>query len=187
MSEKQITDVWIEGQVDENSISLTLLSESNGAKVEEIKSLTLDELTDLSGEIFSMNLSDETREAIQSTTENGYVAEDEFAAEFVAPDTENTVENDESDISNTGDYTLPAIGDTAYDTEGPDWGESTRMRVTDVFPNTLAEDFNINDDSIYEKTVYSVNNCEPDEPVIMACYEEGSGEPYAFPVTRLEF
>jgi len=87
MSEKQITDVWIEGQVDENSISLTLLSESNGAKVEEIKSFTLDELTDLSGEIFSMNLSDETREAIQSTTENGYVAEDEFAAEFVAPDT----------------------------------------------------------------------------------------------------
>jgi len=61
------------------------------------------------------------------------------------------------------------------------------MRVTDVFPNTLAEDFNINDDSIYEKTVYSVNNCEADEPVIMARYVEGSGDEYAFPVSRLEF
>jgi len=176
MSEKQITDVWIEGQVDENSISLTLLSESNGAKVEEIKSFTLDELTDLSGEIFSMNLSDETREVIQSTTETNMI---EIS--------ENTVENDERDTSNTGDYTLPAIGDTAYDTEGPDWGESTRMEVTDVLWNTPAKEFNINDDSIYEKTVYSVNNCEPDEPVIMARYVEGSGDEYAFPVSRLEF
>jgi hypothetical protein len=181
MSETNLTDVWIEGQVDENSISLTLLSESqNGAKVEEIKSFTLDELTDLSGEIFSMNLSDETREAIQSTTENDIMAEDEFAAEFVAPDTER-------DTSNTGDYTLPSTGDIVHDTEGPDWGESTRMEVTDVLWNTRAKEFNINDDSIYEKTVYSVNNCEPDEPVIMARYVEGSGDEYAFPVTRLEF
>lgn len=177
MSETNLTDVWIEGQVDENIISLTLLSESqNGAKVEEIKSFTLDELTDLSGEIFSMNLSDETREAIQSSTKTDMI-------EMV----DNTEENNKRDTSNTGDYTLPSAGDIVYDTEGPDWGESTRMEVTDVLWNTRAENFNIKDDSIYEKTVYSVNNCEPDEPVIMARYVEGSGDEYAFPVSRLEF
>jgi len=177
MSETNLTDVWIEGQVDENSISLTLLSESqNGAKVEQIQSFTLDELTDLSGEIFSMNLSDETREAIQSTTETNMI---EMA--------DNTVENNERDTSNTGDYNMPSTGDIVHDTEGPDWGESTRMEVTDVLWNTPAKEFNINDDSIYEKTVYSVNNCEPDEPVIMARYVEGSGDEYAFPVSRLEF
>jgi hypothetical protein len=84
---------------------------------------------------------------------------------------------------------VPEPGARWFDPEGEDWGEKY-VEVVEM-PGDTAGEWPIveADDPPFGKyrTVATENNCEKDEPVVVATYEEGSGDKqYAFPLCRLQ-
>lgn len=177
------TAVWVEGQIDEEGISLTLVSEGqDGAVVEEIKHFTFDELQDMSGEMFSLNLSDETRDGLREQLRLSNIGR---------------VFEEDSQESEEGDGSLPERGDVLTDENSPHWSDDDGVEVTEVLQSTRADRYVVQGPnegrSISPKnqqfTDQSVANANPSYPdddcVILGRYIGGSKE-YAFPESRLE-
>lgn len=177
------TAVWVEGQIDEEGISLTLLSEGNdGAVVEEIEHFTFDELQDMSGEMFSLNLSDETREGLSEQLRLSNIGR---------------IFEEDSQESEEGDGSLPERGDVLTDTNPPHWSDEDGVEVTEVLQSTRADHYvhsganegravSPENQHFTDKNVaYSNPSAEPGDCVILGRYLDGSNE-YAFPESRLE-
>lgn len=169
---------WVEIQVDDDSVSLSLLTEGrDGAVVEETAMYSLEQLEDAAGAIDTLNLSDESQNALseQSRLANiGRVFE----------------------LSEQGND-LPEVGDVVEDENAPHWSESGWLEVTEVLEDVTADQYVIegpNEGVVPEgmplhfndRTVAEANpSYDDDEPVVLAQYE-GAGDWYAFPASRLQ-
>lgn len=180
MESDSINNVWIEGQIHSDGVSLSLLSESRegGARVEAVENLTFEELESREGDLFNMRLSDETRLAIDETNRLaniGRIFED----------------SDES-----GDE-LPEVGDCLTDQNPPPWSDNTEcLEVVEVLEHVTCDEYVIQgrhegqrvDKSKQDWTDKTVADANPsydsDEPVVLAQYD-GAGDWYAFPASRL--
>jgi hypothetical protein len=178
MEQNSPNGVWLEGQIDDTGISLTLISESqdSGAQVEEIKHFSFDELQSKSGDIFSLNLSDETQSAIANSQQSADM--DKILAEAQSEISENS----QSEI---------AEGDVLVDENAPDWSDNERVSVVNITDQkaenyVIQEKFGFRDD----ETVAVANPMYPsNDTVIEAKYLDEDGYPtgntYAFPESRL--
>ena len=200
MERDTIRTAWVEGQIDDDGIALTLLTEdSNGAVIEAVDHFTFEELQDMSGEMFSLNLSQSAEEALSEQRQEatiGKILQSENLSEKVEElpekpsskellaymgflDTRHHKSEDESK------YEMPQVGDMMRDTgDLPSWSEDRRVRVIEV-TDIPAKDYTIDGDT-YGRTVADFNPSEPeDAPVVVANYV-GATKEYSFPVTRLE-
>ena len=167
MAREQPTTVYTEVQIDEDSISLTLISESgsSGPVIEDTERYTFDELQSLSGEHSTLRLSRESVNALK--TEEKAVLDGDLLAELEEGDD------------------LPEVGDCLHD-QNPPWWSEQRLEVVEVLPNTRCDEYIIQE-LMWEpnKTVADANPAyDKDEPVVIAQYD-GTGEEYAFPASRL--
>lgn len=176
MAREQPTTVYTEVQIDEDSISLTLISESgsNGAVVEDTERFTFDELQSLSGEHRTLRLSDESAKALVEGRRD--------AMKGQILDTEPT---------------HPEPSTVLTDENAPSWSQDDGVEVTEVLSEVTAEEYVIEgqhagqalDTSLQswnDKTVADANpSYSPDETVILGRYIGGSKE-YAFPASRLQ-
>jgi len=181
MERENVTGAWVEVQVDENSIGLTLLSESagSGATVEQVEHFTFDELEDMGGEVFSLNLSDETGELLSNMQQDDDGFPLSESADLTSP-------YPEEDLNLWAPYyDLPEEGDVLNDPESNARFGDGRVKVTNVTDVTADEyEININGE---KTTVAQQNPGHPSRaPVVEGEYVEGSAATYAFPVTRLE-
>lgn len=200
MERDSISTAWVEGQIDSDGIALTLLTEdSNGAIVEDVEHFTFEELKDMSGEMFSLNLSQSAEEALLDMRQEatvGKILQSQDLSEKAEhmPDNPSTRELlaymgffDDRHLQspNQSKYQMPQVGDLMEDTgDLPSWSEDQRVRVVEV-TDTPAKEYTIENDT-YGRTVADFNPREPeDAPVVVANYV-GSTKEYAFPVTRLE-
>ncbi len=175
-------NVWNEVRVTADGISVTLLSESaeGGAVVEDETWFTFDELQEMSpsGPI-NLGLSDQTQGA--------------WANERRLAQVGRIYENQESDDSQE----LPEEGDVLIDENAPDWSVDDKVIVTEVLSDVQCDEYLIdgpnegtttdnNLGSMFDKTVADANpSYDEDEPVILAKYDSGSSDEYAFPASRL--
>jgi hypothetical protein len=69
------TTAYTEVRIDEDSISLTLISESgsNGPVIEDTERFTFEELQDMAGEHLTLRLSTDSREALVDSRESAVV------------------------------------------------------------------------------------------------------------------
>jgi hypothetical protein len=178
MERNSVTAVWLEAQVDENGIALSLISEgtSSGAVVEEIEHFTLEELAEMDGEIFSLTLSDNARDTL---SEMSRLADIGRVLEDGQPEEQSGIGQSENDNS------LPEEGDVLNDPESNARFGDGRVKVTNV-TNTQALNYNIIVKG-QETTVARQNPGHPSDAIVVEGeYVEGSSKTYAFPVTRLE-
>lgn len=176
MAREMPTTAYTEVQIDEDSISLTLISESgsNGAVIEDTARYTFDELQSLSGEHDTLRLSDKSRSALVEGRDGAIKAQ----------------------ILETELPNLPEVGDVLTDKNAPSWSDSDWVEVVDVMPDVRADEYVVQgfhegevvDERQQWNTDETVADANPaydrDEPVVLAKYE-GSGETYAFPASRL--
>jgi hypothetical protein len=179
MERNNISDVWLEAQIDQNGIALTLISEGVGedAVVEAVDHYTFEELQDKSGDMFNMNLSDDSRETLSEMrrlSNIGKIAE----SDIEATDETESQEGEE----------LPEEGDILWDDNAPSWSDDDRVEVVNV-TDKKANEYVIQENEIIEDDCVSHANPSYDEQdtVIEATYldSERSGT-YAFPASRLE-
>ena len=177
MERTNISDVWLEAQIDENGIALTLISEGVGedAIVEAVDHYTFDELQDKSGDMFNMNLSDDSRETLSEMrrlSNIGKIAESDFEA------------TDETE-SQEGDD-LPEVGDVMIDENSPSWSKDDRVKVVNV-TDKQANEYVIEERLLGNSHVSDANpSYNEEDTVIEATYVGSDGdETYAFPVSRL--
>lgn len=161
---RDLSDVWVEGQIDNRGIAISLISEGNsGARVESVEHFTFDELENMQGELVDLNLSDESRSAIVGETVG-------------------------NSASRQSGWNLPEVGDIVRDThDQPHWSDEDRLRVIEVTDiparNYDIGEYNLNRNPV---TVADKNPDEPkDAPVVVANYLDSDTE-YSFPCTRLE-
>lgn len=176
MAREMPTTAYTEVQIDEDSISLTLISESgsNGAVVEDTQRYTFDELQSLSGEHDTLRLSDESAEALVEGRRDAMKGQ----------------------ILDSQEPALPEVGDVLTDENAPSWSDSDWVEVVEVLSEVRADEYVIqgqNEGQPVEKewqswndeTVADANPSYPsDDPVVIAQYEV-AGEQYAFPASRL--
>ena len=159
-----ITDIWTEITRSGEGIAITLYSESaeGEAMVEDIAWYTTAELQESPLPPQSLNLSDETRQALQSVNEIPEFSEGELVIDTGAPNW-----GDSSEIRITEVLDARA---KEYVIEGPQEGKvvpPSEQRWSDT-------------------TVADANTGHPeDDPVILGKYTDESAE-YAFPTSRLE-
>lgn len=177
MAREQPTTVYTEVQIDEDSISLTLISESgsSGPVIEDTERYTFDELQSLSGEHSTLRLSRESVNALK--TEEKAVLDGDLLAELEEGDD------------------LPEVGDCLHD-QNPPWWSEQRLEVVEVLEHVTCDEYVIQgrhegqalDTSLQswnDKTVADANpGYDKDEPVVIAQYD-GTGGTYAFPASRL--
>lgn len=170
MEQKTTIDVWNEIRLTDEGVSITLYSESQGegAIVEDETWFTFDEVENLSGDIYSLNLSDETRESLSTDSDDTLM--------FEAPDW------------SAGANKEPTFeqGEVVVDKNAPEWSNDDRLvveKVTDV----ESTDYVIEkSDFGRDKNVADVNPVYPDsDTVVEAYYFDGDNETYAFPISRL--
>ena len=174
MAREMPTTAYTEVQIDEDSISLTLISESgsNGAVVEDTERFTFEELQSLSGEHSTLRLSDESAEALvegrrlamkgqildsQPQVSEGDVLTDENAPHWSSNDWVEVVE------------VLDKSADR-YVIEGPNEGP-----VPDGMPLHF-----------HDRTVAEANPSYPDDDTVVIAQYAGTGKHYAFPISRLK-
>lgn len=191
-------DVYVEAQIDDDSISLSLLSESrDGARVEDTARVTFDELQERAGDIFNLRLSPETREQMVGEQDDSWPVEQMLSEDFEdLPETEEMFER----ISKSAEEMVeemeePSEGDVMVDTNAPEWSQDNALTVVEYLPHITCDEYvidSLNSDSDLElwsesaRTVADANPSFPaDDAVITARYEEG-GDVYAFPESRLE-
>ena len=176
MTREMPTTAYTEVQIDEDSISLTLISESgsNGAVVEDTERYTFDELQDMAGQHGTLRLSDESQAALvegQRDAMKGQILDTEPAH--------------------------PEPGTVLTDVNAPSWSNEDGVQVTEVLSEVTAEEYVIQgkhegtalDPSVQswsDETVADANpQYSPDETVILGRYIDG-GKEYAFPASRLQ-
>lgn len=182
MAREQPTTAYTEVQIDEDSISLTLISESgsNGAVIEDTERFTFDELENMAGAHRTLRLS---RESVTALEEAG----SQQLGELVENLENEQVEN------------LPQKGDVLIDENSPSWSNGDRVVVEDVVKcraneyviqspyggkeNTVPERV----DPLCDKTVADANPSYPDDDrVVLAHYlDDTGGDAYAFPESRV--
>lgn len=204
------TTAYTEVQIDEDSISLTLISESgsSGPVIEDTERFTFEELQDMAGEHLTLRLSTDSREALVDSRESAVVGNllqsesMEEKAEII-PDNPSSTElmaymgllgGEATDGEPTGEDPdgttdtglLPTAGEVLTDMNAPDWSDDDWVEVVEVLPNTSADEYVIQENHIgRDETVADVNpSYDRDEPVIIGQYE-GTGKHYAFPASRL--
>ena len=168
----EILDTWTEIRTSDTGISATLYSEWEGGEVivEDEMWLTQDELSD-SREITSLNLSQESREAIHSRSD----------------DSDDTQKNGVELIQET----MCAIekGDWVFDKSPPSWSEDApKLQVVNV-SDMRADEYVIEENMFEPDTTVADANPEypSDDRVIFGRFGEqmDSDEPYAYPESRL--
>jgi len=174
MGRNNILGVWNEVRISNEGISITLYSESaDEVYVEDEMWFTHNELHDSgSNRIYSLRLSQETREIMSSEGLNQYQELEDFL------------------MSETDEYI--AEGDIVEDKETPpSWSETNYLKVesvTDIPANQyLVEDAT---DDYWATTVAEMNPDYPDVDTVVECYyitteEKAASKKYAFPESRL--
>jgi hypothetical protein len=170
---------YTEVQVDEDSISFTLLSESHdGATVEDTERFTFTELEDMAGQHFTLSLSPDSQSALGE--------QQRLATIGLLRDSQQSDFPQEGDIL-TDENAPPGPSSAGFDC----------VEVVDVLPNIRADEYVIdgkNEGRVIEKslqswedvTVADVNpSYDVDEAVVEAQYEMGGDKVYAFPASRL--
>jgi len=198
MAQEPLT-VWNEITISQSGIGITLYSEStDGAVVEDETWFTFDELQAETGDIHSLNLSDETDElmAEAAKTSRQQKIYNEFEdIDFEKLEYELEGEFDEEQES----YDFPDEGEIVEDLNPPLWSENSALEVVEVLEDVKAEDYVIegrragqalSEDErlgIYEQSVAQANpSCNSDDPVVMCEYaDENNNTTYAFPLGRI--
>lgn len=170
---------YVEVQIDEDSISLSLISESrDGPVIEDTARFTFGQLEGMAGQHSSISLSAETEEALQGAQPDSPTAE-ELLAEM-----------------ETTSRPMPDSGQVMVDDNPAPWSQDTRVVVEEYLSDVKAEDYVIEGtsgegtlekhlQSAWDENVADANPSYPaDDGVILAHYE-GSTEQYAFPESRL--
>lgn len=169
----EILDTWTEIRTSDSGISATLYSEWEGGEVivEDEMWLTQDELSD-SREITSLNLSQESREAIHSRSD----------------DSDDTQKNGVELIQETM-YAIEE-GDWVFDKSPPSWSEDApNLQVIEV-TDMRADEYVIEEKAFMpsSKTVAGDNPEYPSDDRVVLCRfgdQMDSDEPYAYPESRL--
>jgi len=193
MAREQPTTVYTEVQIDEDSISLTLISESgsNGAVIEDTQRYTFDELEGLTGQHETLSLSRESVNAL----EQGAVQDD---MEQLLDEAEQMVEEPAGqELAEEQVSGLPEVGNVYTDENAPSWSEDDWVEVVEVLEdvscdeyviqsmNSQRENSVVSNVAFHEETVADANpSYDPSEPVVIGQYN-GSGDEYAFPASRL--
>jgi len=171
----EILDTWTEVRTSDNGISATLYSEWEGGEVivEDELWFTQDELSD-SREITSLNLSQESREAIYSRQTDIDSYTEKNGVELIQ-ESRNQI----------------AEGDWVIDENPPSWSEDgARLQVVERLDDVTADEYVIKHNNFYRNdvTVASENpDCPSDDTVILCRFADqmDSDEPYAYPESRL--
>jgi len=171
----EILDTWTEVRTSDNGISATLYSEWEGGEVivEDELWFTQDELSD-SREITSLNLSQESREAIYSRQTDIDNYTDDNGVELIQ-ESLNQIEE----------------GDWVIDENPPSWSDDgARLQVVERLDDVTADEYVIEHNNFYRNdvTVASENpDCPSDDTVILCRFADqmDSDEPYAYPESRL--
>ena len=203
------TTAYTEVQIDDDSISLTLISESgsNGPVIEDTERFTFEELQNMAGEHLTLRLSADSREALSDSRESavvGNLAQSENLSEAAEemPDNPTSDEllaymgllgggaTDGQESGDSQESDLPEVGDTMVDTNSPEWSDDDRVRVTNISDKSADEYIVQESDFGYIKTVADVNyDADDDETVIEAQYLDenacATGKVYGFPISRL--
>lgn len=168
----EILDTWTEIRTSDSGISATLYSEWEGGEVivEDEMWLTQDELSD-SREITSLNLSQESREAIHSRSD----------------DSDDTQKNGVELIQETM-YAIEE-GDWVFDKSPPSWSEDApNLQVIEV-TDMRADEYVIEEKRFGPDTTVADANPEyPSDDRVVLCRfgdQMDSDEPYAYPESRL--
>jgi hypothetical protein len=181
MEQNTINGVWLEGQIDDNGISLTLISESkgSGAQVEEIKHFDISELEQMSGELFSLNLSDETSEALvgNSASRDSGQSEIEDYADSLQSEIEALSELE------TSPRPTPERGQIMVDDNPAPWSDDDRVEVI-YATDYEARNFDMDDTG---STVAQANPSYPEDDTVILAKYVGSVKEYAFPASRLKY
>ena len=177
MAREMPTTVYTEVQIDEDSISLTTISESgsDGPVIEDTARWTFDELQSLSGEHRTLRLSRETRSALESGSLQSQLSEIFAEAE--------------------ADLYFPDEGDVLIDDNPAPWSDDTRVvveKVTDAPANEYViqgyHEGEVVDERQQFNTDETVEDANPSYPAdnrVVEGHYEGSVKTYAFPIDRL--
>jgi hypothetical protein len=203
---------YTEVQIDEDSISLTLISESaDGVTIEDTERFTFEELQDMAGEHLTLSLSQGSVEDLSEQREDANVGRimaadglEEKAEEVPdSPESEELLaymgllEDDTSDEA-TSEPRYPQAGEVVYDESAPSWSNDERVKVVEVLSDVTCDEYVIQgqhegekvhptDQSWNDETVADANpGCSDDEPVIIGEYVDGDSTEYAFPASRLQ-
>lgn len=169
----EILDTWTEIRTSDSGISATLYSEWEGGEVivEDEMWLTQAELSD-SREITSLNLSQESREAIYSRSDDSDATQ------------RNGVE-----LIQESNYVIEN-GDWVFDKSPPTWSEDApNLQVIEV-TDMRADEYVIEEADLFkpEETVADANPSYPSDDRVILCRfgdQMDSDEPYAYPESRL--
>lgn len=153
---------WTEVQIDNDSISLSLITEGDdGARVEDTARFTFEELKEKTGHIESLRPSRERQSRLEELKEN-VGRQKESPPPWVSKINE---------------------GDPMVDVNPPEWSDDARVYVTEV-TDMRADNCYIND---YTSVTVADKNpsFDRDDTVVKAEYVNGNGKEYAFPSRRL--
>ena len=195
MAQEPLT-VWNEITISQSGIGITLYSEStDGAVVEDETWFTFDELQTETGEIHSLNLSDETDELMAEAAKT-------LRQQKAIDSIEENI--NESDVINKSDeeqesHDFPNEGEIVEDLNPPSWSENNALEVVEVLEDVKAEDYVIQGQragvalsedehlSLYEQSVAQANpSYDSDDPVVLCEYvDENNNTTYAFPLGRI--
>lgn len=197
------TTAYTEVQIDEDSISLTLISESgsNGPVIEDTERFTFEELQDMAGEHLTLRLSTDSREALVDSRESavvGNLAQSENLSEAAEEMPDNPTSEQlmaymgllGGGATDGQESDLPEVGDIMTDTNSPEWSVDDRVEVVSISDKSADEYIVQESDFGRAKTVADVNyEADPNETVIEAQYLDAEGFPngkvYGFPASRL--
>lgn len=189
------TTVWLEAQVDNDGLALTLVSEGRaGSTVEEANYYSFAQLQEMAGDMFSMSLTDETRESLDDARNDL-----EWARAFL-DDMAETGESDESDESDESfeppvtaadalssdvswERPWPQSGDVYVDTvtESEVWVINVHENETAAETRAIGRLAEPKDMTVAEE---SVNSAFPDDdPVVLV--SNSDSRCYYVPVSRL--
>jgi hypothetical protein len=189
MAREQPTTAYTEVQIDEDSISLTLISESgsNGAVIEDTERFTFDELENMAGEHRTLRFSRESVTALEEADSQ------QFVEGVPGIDGAELVEN----LENEQVENLPQESDVLTDKNAPAWPSGDWVEVVEVLDDVRSDEYviqsmnpnreggSVEEVAFHEETVADANpSYNADEPVVIGQYS-GSGDEYAFPITRL--
>jgi hypothetical protein len=208
----QVLDVWNEVRITSDGISITLLSEraDGGAVVEDETWFTFDELTAESpSRPMTLNLSDETSEAIAEANEQARIGQMK-AADGLAERAEILSENpsadellaymglsSESEIEQVADeFGRLTAGDAAIDENAPSWSDDEQVIVLERLDDVTAEEYVIQgnnegkalpprEQAWSDKTVATANPSYPDDDTVILARYIGGDKEYAVPESRL--
>lgn len=180
---------WTEVQVDDDSISITLLTEGSegGARVEEQAQFTFSQLQKMDGAIETLRLSQDTKDALRSDEGQSGIGQ--------------------SGIGESEGDTLPSAGDILIDKRAPDWSDDfvPKVVVEEVI-DAPASDWLVEvegewspqmpEEGFLHPEAYSITgyntvadlnpDFDTDDPVVIGRYlDSDSGKKYAFPAGRL--